>query len=164
MSREAGITGQRAPELRVPIWLSNVEGELRIADLDVPVVYLYSFQSWCPGCHRHGFPTLKKVKSALESKGLAGQVRFVAVQTVFEGHDQNTPEAARRSVADHGLVDIPLGHDAGDPPGLMVDYRAGGTPWTVIIGPRPDRTVLYNDFHADPAGLLRGIERTLAVT
>ena len=30
-----------------------------MADFRGKVVYLYFFQSWCPGCHRHGFPTLQ---------------------------------------------------------------------------------------------------------
>ena len=153
-----GIAGQTAPEFRFDDWLDNVNGDLRIADIDEPVIYLYNFQSWCPGCHSHGFPTLKAIQAALDAKGLADQVKFVAVQTVFEGHGTNTADAARESLARHGLGDLALGHDSGHPPTIMGDYRTGGTPWTVVIGPAPDRTVLFNGFQLDPGRAVALIE------
>ena len=87
------------------------------------------------------------MKNDLEERGLSDRVQFIAVQTVFEGHEENTAEKARESVARHGLTDIPLGQDSGHPPTIMADYRTGGTPWTVLIG--PDRTVLLNEFQID---------------
>lgn len=149
MHHHYGIKGDSAPELRDVQWLANVEGDLRIEDLSEPIVYLFAFQSWCAGCHSHGFPTLNAVKEMLESEGSANEVKFVAVHTVFEGYDENTTDAAMASATRHGLGDIALGHTQGNPPALMVDYRTGGTPWTVIVGPRPHRRVLFNDFHAD---------------
>lgn len=145
-----GIEGQPAPELRVPEWLENTDGKaLQLADIDEPLIVLYNFQSWCPGCHSHGFPAIVALREGLRERGLDDQVRFVAIQTVFEGHDVNTAEKARESVARHGLTDIALGQDSGHPPTIMEDYRTGGTPWTVIIG--PDRRVLHNNFQFDPA-------------
>jgi peroxiredoxin len=142
-----GIQGQPAPELRVPEWLENTDGELKLADVTAPLIVLYNFQSWCPGCHSHGFPAIVALKNDLEERGLGERVQFIAVQTVFEGHEENTAEKARESVARHGLTDIPLGQDSGHPPTIMEDYRTGGTPWTVLIG--PDRTVLLNEFQID---------------
>ena len=55
-----GILGRDAPKWDVPTWI-NLPAEtedLEIQDLLGRVVYLYCFQSWCPGCHRRGFPTL----------------------------------------------------------------------------------------------------------
>ena len=147
MSQPHGLVGQPAPEFRVDKWIANVDGSLHIADIAEPVIYLYNFQSWCPGCHSHGFPTLTAVREALRAAGKENQVKFLAIQTVFEGHDTNTANAARASVERHGLSDIALGHDSGHPPTIMADYRTGGTPWTVIIG--PDRTVLANGFQLD---------------
>ena len=146
MNDRAGIVGEHAPEFRVGQWLANVETPrgLKIADIDAPLIYLYNFQAWCPGCHSHGFPAMKTVKEAAEAKGLADGIQFVAVQTVFEGHAQNTAKRAREAVARHDLTDVPLGHDSGHPPTIMTDYRTGGTPWTVLIG--PDRRVLFNGF------------------
>ena len=87
--------------------VDSTEG-LKIETIEAPLIYLYWFQAWCPGCHSHGFPTMKSVKEAIEGRGLASGVCFIAVQTVLEGHDQNGVDQALESVARHGLMDIPL--------------------------------------------------------
>ncbi len=69
----------------------------------------------------------------------------------FRGHDVNTAERALASVAQHGLSDLAVGHDPGrdgSPPDIMRNYRTGGTPWTVIIG--PERRVCFDGFQIDP--------------
>jgi thiol-disulfide isomerase/thioredoxin len=155
-----GIVGQAAPPWRVDRWLQlPVKGTaIDVADFRGKVIYLYAFQSWCPGCHSRGFPTLQE-----SIKRFAGEpdVAFVAVQTAFEGFHANTPQAAHQTAARYGLS-IPLGHSgsAGAPSGLMRDYRTGGTPWTIII----DRAgvVRFNDFHVTPdaaEGLMRELLR-----
>ncbi|MEZ5341424.1 MAG: hypothetical protein R2706_08245 [Acidimicrobiales bacterium] len=68
------------------------------------------------------------------------------------------------SVARHGLDDIALGHDAGDPPTIMQDYRTGGTPWTVLIGPAPDRVVLGEGFNVDGDRVIALIDAVLGST
>ena len=165
MRHDLGITGRPAPELRVPVWLDGVDGGgLEIAEIVQPVIYVFGFQSWCPGCHSHGFPALKETRDRLSAKGFDGQVKFIAVQTVFEGHDVNTADAARASMERYGLTDIALGHDSGTWPTLMADYRTGGTPWTVIIGPRPARIVAVDGFSVDPDTAVATIERLLAAS
>ena len=163
MHSDYGIAGRTAPELRVENWLRNPGGDdkLRLADIDEPVIYLYNFQSWCPGCHSHGFPTLAAVRQGLEERGLGHLVKFIAVQTVFEGHETNTADAAIEAVDRHGLSDLALGHDSGEPPATMTDYRTGGTPWTVIIGPRPERTVLFDGFQLDADAAIEAIDEIL---
>jgi peptide-methionine (R)-S-oxide reductase len=165
MNTAYGIAAEPAPEFRIDNWLANVDSEdgLRLADIEEPIVYLYNFQSWCPGCHSHGFPTLSAVKAHFEAKGQAHLIRFVAVQTVFEGHETNTADAALDSVARHGLSDIAVGHDSGAST-IMADYGTGGTPWTVIIGPGPDRVVLDNGFQFELADLIDLIEENLTPT
>ena len=150
MDGELGISGLAAPEWEVSEWfnLPDSGSTLRLRDFEDRVVYLYCFQSWCPGCHIHGFPTLKAV---MESFADRLQVAFVAVQTVFEGFDDNTAQAALDTVAKFGL-DVPVGHDVG--PGqiaspLMRDYRTGGTPWTVFIDRQ--RRVRFNGFSITPS-------------
>jgi len=57
-----GIRGQSAPELELEGWIDgdgNDRSPLRLAELRGKIVYLYFFQAWCPGCHSHGFPTIK---------------------------------------------------------------------------------------------------------
>jgi peptide-methionine (R)-S-oxide reductase len=161
-----GIPGQPAPEFRFDHWLANVDptNGLTIAGIDEPIIYLYNFQSWCPGCHSHGFPTMKAVTDHFEHSGRVDLVKFIAVQTVFEGHDTNTPEAALDAVRRHGLSDVALGHDSGNRPTIMQDYHTGGTPWTVIIGPGPTRTVLADGFQVDAQAAITLIEQHLFAT
>jgi len=141
-----GIIGQTAPPWHVNQWL-NVEDEqknMQLTDYAGKVLYLYSFQSWCPGCHSHGFPTLLKVQEHFAEDE---DVVFVAIQTVFEGFDQNTVQAAEQVVKKFGLT-IPVGHDPGQDgkrSDIMKNYRTGGTPWVVIIDKQG--VVRYNDFH-----------------
>ncbi len=96
------------------------------------------------------------VRDGLEGRGQGDRVRFIAIQTVFEGHDTNDEAAAIESLKRHGLTDIALGHDSGEPPIQMSNYRTGGTPWTVLIG--PDRTVRLDGFQADADQLVALIE------
>ncbi|UJH70161.1 hypothetical protein [Ornithinimicrobium sp. INDO-MA30-4] len=94
------------------------------------------------------------------------QVHFTVVQTVFEGHDQNTAEQAVASLKRHDITGVDLGHDSGEPPTIMADYRTGGTPWAVIIGPPqgPEglRPVLANDFRVDAEVLVDSFAKLLA--
>ena len=122
-----GVEGKPSPSLQGIEWIQTIDDEIPIIKKG-KVNYLFFFQSWCPGCHSHGFPTLAKMK-----KEFSG-VNFIAVQTVFEGFSTNTKERALADVKSFGL-DIPVGHDgaSGMPSPLMRRYRAGGTPWTIII-------------------------------
>jgi len=130
---------------------------LDLKDFKGKVVYLYCFQSWCPGCHKYGFPTLKKAINNFKGEK---DVSFVAVQTVFEGASVNTPARAWSTAKKYDLK-IPVGHsgDEKTSPPLMRNYRTGGTPWTIIIG--RNGKVRYNDFHIEPAAAIKLIEGLL---
>ncbi len=140
-----GILGQPAPSWDIAQWanLPPSSKSLDIADLAGKVVYLYCFQSWCPGCRQHGFPTLVDLVDRYDG---TDDVAFVAVQTVFEGFQVNTVQAGRRMVQEFGL-DIPVGHDGsnGKRSILMRRYRTGGTPWAIIIDKQGK--VRFNGFH-----------------
>lgn len=155
-----GIAGQVAPEWDIAQWfgLPDDQRQLQLGDIASPVVYLYCFQSWCPGCHSHGFPTMAAVRAQLGDDN----VMFVAVQTVFEGYEVNTAERAVSSVQQHGLGEIAIGHDVdplGGQPSMMRLYRTGGTPWTVIIG--PERRVCFDGFQIDEASAVAIIGQLL---
>ena len=155
-----GILGQAAPVWDADQWFNLPEGvtALNPADYKGKVIYVYGFQSWCPGCHKHGFPTLKELSTKFKDEK---DVEFVAVQTVFEGFSSNTPEKAE-SMAERYDLEIPIGHSGkeGDPSPMMRRYRTGGTPWTVLI----DRNgvVRFNDFHISPEGGESAIKQLLA--
>ena len=142
---ESGILGKTAPLWNVDNW-TNLPADaesINVSDYQGKVVYLYCFQSWCPGCHKYGFPTLQKLIASYKDNK---KVEFVAVQTTFEGYHTNTFESAKRTAKQYEL-NIPIGHSgtAGKRSQLMRDYRTGGTPWTVIID--QNGVVKYNDFH-----------------
>lgn len=150
-----GISGRTAPELEISQWIDG-EGKptsFKLADHKGKYVFMEFWQSWCPGCHSHGFPGLKKISDAFrDSKHFTA----IAVQTTFEGFSTNTSDKMREIQKQYDL-DIVFGHDAGDPkshghPKTMVDYRSGGTPWAVLIG--PDGKVLFNDFQINAEGAI----------
>lgn len=137
-------------ELQVDEWVHLPDGldqgpSLK-TDWEGKVVYLYFFQSWCPGCHSSGFPTLKALLNTYEDQE---NIRFAAVQTVFEGFHTNTPEAAQEIVERYGLHSIPVGQSgtADARSKVMRDFKTRGTPWTVILDSRGE--VVYSGFHLD---------------
>jgi thiol-disulfide isomerase/thioredoxin len=155
-----GIVGQAAPPWHVDTWVQIPSGaaEPEVDAFRGKVIYLYGFQSWCPGCHSKGFPTLQQLIKRFDGED---DVVFVAVQTTFEGYGSNTPGKALETAKRYDLK-IPIGHSgtSGKPSKLMRNYRTGGTPWTIII----DRNgvVRLNDFHITPDAGHALITRLLA--
>tara|TARA_B100000674_G_scaffold214242_1_gene175610 strand:+ start:602 stop:1150 length:549 start_codon:yes stop_codon:yes gene_type:complete len=144
----AGIAGKIAPTLRVEHWVDNQGNPLnkkpKIKDYEGKLLYIYCWQYWCPGCHSQGFPTLKKL---LKEFGNSEHIKFLAVQTTFEGSQTNTLDKVAQTAQKYGL-EIPMGHTQAQfgekIPFLMQDFRTGGTPWGILIG--PDRRVLLNGY------------------
>jgi len=163
MEHQYGIMHAKAPSWGVTTWFNLPPGKesVDVTDFTDKIIYLYCFQSWCPGCHSHGFPALLEVRKQFAADS---DVVFVAVQTVFEGFEANTAERARETAQQYQLT-VPVGHDPG-PDGrrslIMQRYRTGGTPWTIVI----DRTglVQFNDFHVDAyqmTDLINRLRRTV---
>jgi thiol-disulfide isomerase/thioredoxin len=154
--QDLGIKGHPAPPWEVTQWHQLPEGktELGLNDFKGKVIYLYGFQSWCPGCHSSGFPTLKKVSDHYVGDDA---VAFVAVQTVFEGFSSNTFENVKAIAKKYDLK-MPMGHSGSEEKrsAIMGGYRTGGTPWTIIIG--KDGKVAYNDFHIKPSDAIELID------
>ena len=140
-----GIVGQKAPELKVQQW---IDGQGKTSSFSLAAhkgkfVFMEFWQAWCPGCHSHGFPTLKKLTDEFKDNKYFVPV---AIQTTFEGYSVNTANQMRVMQKRYDL-NIPMGHDAGKEgthPYTMRTYRSGGTPWAVLISPEGE--VLYNDF------------------
>ncbi len=143
-----GIVGKSAPSWGVREWINlpDKKTTLDIAEFKGKVVYLFCFQSWCPGCHSSGFPTLRTMIDRFQD---ADDVAFVAVQTVFEGFSTNTADRAWETAREYKL-NIPVGHSGTDNRRsvLMQRYRTGGTPWVVIIDKQG--IVRYNAFRITP--------------
>jgi thiol-disulfide isomerase/thioredoxin len=137
-----------APEFDVKDWVDangNKTGQVKLSDFKGKFKVVYCFQSWCPGCHSVGLPNLQKMVKALSTNG---NVVFVAIQTVFEGHHENTFDKMLETQRKYELK-IPFGHDAGDDgksrSNFMQSYQTGGTPWFVFID--QNDKVVFADFH-----------------
>ena len=144
-----GIEGKQAPQLSPTIEWVNAEGQntkaIQLDSNDGKYKVIYGFQSWCPGCHSRGLPSLQKMVNAL---GDNENINFYAIQTVFEGHHTNTKEKMIEVQKQYDLA-IPFGHDTGDASTnnrsvTLEEYRTGGTPWFIIIN--EENKVIFNDF------------------
>lgn len=147
-----GLAGQQAPELQVPLWVDGegkkMEKPFTLAGNEGTFTVIYCFQSWCPGCHSAGLPSLQKM---VEEFGDNDKIEFLAIQTVFEGAESNTYEKMLETQKKYDLH-IPFGHDVGDAStanrsSTMYNYRTGGTPWFIFID--KDGAVIFNDYHVD---------------
>lgn len=141
----------KAPDFQVNRWIDpngNKIDPIKLSDFKGQFKILYCFQSWCPGCHSKGLPDLKKMVTALDSKD---NIVFLAIQTVFEGHESNTYEKMVETQKQYELK-IPFGHDAGDDgksrSNMMANYQTGGTPWFIFIDKHDN--IVFSDFHLNP--------------
>ena len=137
-----------AAEFYVKDWVDengNTTNQIKLSDFKGKFKVVYCFQSWCPGCHSIGLPNLKKMIQALKGNE---NVVFIAIQTVFEGHHENTFDKMLETQKKYDLK-IPFGHDAGDDgksrSNFMLNHQTGGTPWCVFID--QNDSVIFADFH-----------------
>ena len=76
------------------------------------------------------------------------KISFLAIQTVFEGRDENTYDKMVETQKQYKLK-IPFGHDAGDDgksrSHMMTNYQTGGIPWFILIDNH--NNVVFTDFH-----------------
>lgn len=75
-------------------------------------------------------------------------ISFLAIQTVFEGHESNNYEKMIETQKQYEL-EIPFGHNAGDDgksrSNIMTNYQTGGTPWFIFIDKHDN--IVFSDFH-----------------
>ncbi len=153
--------GETAPELRVDDWI-GADGQprapWRLADHQGRLRVIFCFQSWCPGCHSTGFPTLQQLHRDYAGQG----VEFAVIQTVFEGHAENGPEQ-RAIMQQRYELALPLAQDDAHPhPHTMSDYHSAGTPWWILIN-RQGR-VIYNHFQWPIENARRTLNALLAAS
>lgn len=155
---KGGILGKKAPTINVDKWVSLPKGSKAPTpeSLKGKVIYLYCFQSWCPGCHSSGFPTLQQVSKHFKDDK---DVQFLTIQTVFEGFGTNTQAKALATAKRYQLTGIPVGHSGSKQKrsDIMSSFRTRGTPWTIIIG--KDGIVKYNAFHIKPESAIKLINQ-----
>ncbi len=146
----------KAPEFNVKHWIDgsgNKIDPIKLADFKGKFKVVYCFQSWCPGCHSKGLPDLQKMVKALKE---IDNIVFMAIQTVFEGHESNTYEKMVETQKRYELQ-IPFGHDAGDDDksrsNIMTNYNTGGTPWFIFIDKHDN--VVFSNFHLNPDAAIK---------
>ena len=145
----------RAPAFNVNQWIDangNKTNPIKLSDFKGKFKVVYCFQSWCPGCHSKGLPDLKTMVDGLQDHK---NIVFLAFQTVFEDHDENTFEKMVESQKQYELK-IPFGHDAGEDgkskSQIMTNYKTGGTPWFILIDKHDN--VVFSDFHLNPSAAI----------
>ncbi len=160
--KKKGIIDQIAPPWRINDWIDE-EGNaltipLNVNDFKGNVLVIFCFQAWCPGSHtKGGFANFEQLKFLLREEK---NVKFVAIQTVFEEWGVNTKEMLKETQERYKLK-IPFGHDAGEPETLIAhfikDYKTGGTPWVVVLD--KESKVVYNDQHVNEDELAKMIKK-----
>jgi len=130
----AGVVLQPVPaeDWAVSAWLNDDPGSLY--DHRGRVVLIGFVQLWCPGSQEFSIPLFQRWS---ELYGDREEVVLVLVHSVFEGHEQQSPERAREFIHQSG-ISLPVGIDAYDDQGkdapvTMRRYEAGGTPHLAIV-------------------------------
>lgn len=159
------ILEQKAPELSKDIaWIDwnweKLKNPIQLSDYAWKFKIIYCFQSWCPGCHSSWLPTLQKLREAFNNNT---KIELFALQTVFEGFEQNSYDKILETQKKYNL-DIPFWHDVGDEivgkSYTMTDYKTGGTPWYILINEKDE--VIFNDFHIHPENTIKFLEGYLS--
>lgn len=120
-----------APEWRIDNWINS--RPLKLADLRGKVVILEFFQLWCPGSNHFSVPLMLKWEKMFRDNP---DVVLLSIHSVFEGHDQQTPEELLQFMTEK-KIRHPVGidrHEPGNPiPLTMQAYDIQGTPEIIII-------------------------------
>ena len=128
------VEGRAAPEWRIAEWL-NGEGTT-VEALRGKVVVIDFFQLWCPGCNAFSVPLMHKWEKKYANQVESGEIFFLSIHTVFEGHDYQNPDRLREYVQKKGithLVGIDHHRPGEETPETMRRYRTRGTPEMAII-------------------------------
>jgi thiol-disulfide isomerase/thioredoxin len=150
----------KAPQWNIDSWV-DAQGKptkpINLSDYKGKFKVVFCFQSWCPGCHSVGIPSLQAMIESLKSNP---NVVFLAIQTVFEGEDENTYEKMLETQKKYNLK-IPFGQDNGDAftnyvSNIMYHYKTGGTPWFIFIDQQD--TIIFADFHLNTEKAIEFLE------
>jgi thiol-disulfide isomerase/thioredoxin len=139
-----------APQWKVSEWLNSDPGDL--SKQRGQVVLIHFFQLWCPGCNEFSIPLFQRWEDRFGSRD---DVTIVAIHTVFEGHDIQTPEQLRLFIEEKG-IQYPVGIDAypspeSEIPITMDRFETGGTPHVVIVDKKGLlRFTHFGHFDAEP--------------
>lgn len=74
-----GIEGLKAPEWKIEQWVDengNKTKPIQLSDYKGKFKVIYCFQSWCPGCHSIGLPSLQVMTDALKDNDNVKYIEF----------------------------------------------------------------------------------------
>jgi peroxiredoxin len=118
------------PEFSVSRWFNTNETPT-LAGLKGRVVVMVVFQPHCPGCVKHSLPQAARVARSFDSR----QVAVLGLNSAFEEHEKQTPQAIETFIANQGLM-FPIAMDAAngaDLPKTFAAYEIQGTPTTLVF-------------------------------
>jgi len=152
----------RTVDFNVKHWIDadgKTSKEIKLSDYPNQFKVIFCFQSWCPGCHQIGFPSLQQLTQAFTK---SDNIAFFAIQTVFEGFNENTADQIVELQQRYDLK-IPFGHDAGDDDkstaNFMLDFHTKGTPWFVLID--QNNNLVFSDFHINVENAIAYIKQEI---
>ena len=162
VAQNRGISGQKAPELKVDKWVQLPKTaraaktkNVKISDFKGKVVYMFFFQVHCPSCRELGFPSIRTLK---EKYAKDKDVAFVAIQTTHSSNSSiDNPTRAKALAQKFRLQGIAVGHSTSTrDKSIFKTYKPGGTPWVVLVDKHG--VVRYNDYFLDPTQAAKKIE------
>ena len=126
--------GRRAPAWDISEWINQDPGN--VDALRGKVVVIDFFQLWCPGCNQFSGLLMSRWQKKFERQTADGQLVFVKIHTVFEGHSYQTVKRLKGYLKEK-QIDLPVGvdrHADGQRlPETMRRYRSRGTPEMAVI-------------------------------
>lgn len=129
------LNPEQPPALAVAKWL-NTETPPTLAALKGKVVVLAAFQMLCPGSAKHLIPQAQRLAENFSGE----EVAVVGLHTVFERHNEMTPDRLKDFLAENEItfpvaIDQPNGKHM---PKTMESYEIQGTP-TILVFDRQGR-------------------------
>ena len=133
-SSPAKSIAKPAPEWEVSQWF-NSKG-FKLSELRGKVVVIDFFQLWCPGCNSFSVPLMHKWEQKYADQAKAGEIQFVSIHTVFEGHNYQNPARLKKYLKEK-RIEHPVGVDKQVKghyvPLTMRRFNTKGTPEMAII-------------------------------
>lgn len=147
---------QKAPEWKISEWV--VGPPTSLAALKGKVIIIDFFQLWCPGCNKFSIPLMGIWEKKYKTQRDRGDIAFVSIHTVFEGHNYQTNERLKKFVKEksmHHPVGVDFLPKGSLLPTTMLRYNTRGTPEIAIIDKEGNiRFQQFGGFDPVPVGKL----------
>ncbi len=128
--------------------------KLKDNDFAKKITVIKFFKSNCPGCLSFGLPLVKQLSDHYKNDS---KVNVLVAQTVFQGFRSNTLSKLKKIRKKYDLEGL-MAHDDmnGKGSALINKYRAGGTPWFIILDGNGNK--IFSDYRVSFESLVQLIE------